>query len=299
MRSGSSLCKVLSRGARIFFYITIHTWANNIGESRYERMVKLNQDQDCVVCVETLKRRDFPKSRITGICNHEPTACKPCIAQHISVQLETRTWDRLSCPECPALMAYADVRKFATAETFQRYDTLATRDGLAVDSNFRWCPAPGCGSGQIHNEGANAPIITCISCHERSCFTHQRLWHEGLTCEEVETGAQRQLSPQERADQEIAARIQRQEDAGGRAKAVRIQRERKAVAERALQEERERREREARAALMRRRAEEKAGESAVRQLTRGCPGCHWRIEKITGCDHMTCKYPSYTYYPDP
>ncbi|KAI9775392.1 MAG: hypothetical protein M1839_001247 [Geoglossum umbratile] len=265
---------------------------------RYEKIVKLNRDIECVVCAETLKGRDFPDSCITGTCEHEAMTCRDCIAQHIRMQLDTRTWGQLSCPECPAPMVYADVKRFATAEIFRRYDGLAMRDGIAADAQFRWCPAPNCESGQIHNEGADAPIITCIACGARSCFTHQRLWHDGLTCEEVETGVSptsraRRLTPQERADQRMAARLQQEEEESNRAAAAQLQRvrDRAATQERARQAEEDRKAREARELLARQRAEEQASEREIRGISKKCPGkrCTWRIQKNDGCDHMTCR----------
>jgi IBR domain, a half RING-finger domain len=257
----------------------------------------MNQDVECVVCAETLKGRDFPDCGVTGTCTHEATTCNSCIAQHIRVQLETRTWRQLTCPECPAPMAYADVQRFATAEIFQRYDALAMRDGITTDAQFRWCPAPNCESGQIHNEGADAPIITCVACGARSCFTHQRLWHEGLTCEEFETGVspssrKRRLTAQERADQEMATRLQQQEEENNRAAAAQLQRERDLAAERERQEEEaNRKAREAQELLARQRAEERASEREILGISKKCPGrrCSWRIQKNDGCDHMTCK----------
>ena len=94
-------------------------------------------------------------------------------------------WNQLSCPECPALLGYADVRKYASKPTFERYDSLLMRDGISSDLNFRWCTA-GCGSGQVHLEGSESPLMICNSCRALSCFTHQSPWHEGKTCVEFD-----------------------------------------------------------------------------------------------------------------
>lgn len=89
-------------------------------------------------------------------------------------------WDQIDCPECSALLEYADVAKFASKTIFQMYDSLMMRDAVSSDPNFRWCTA--CSSGQVHSDGAESPLIICTSCRAMSCFTHQSPWHEGITC---------------------------------------------------------------------------------------------------------------------
>lgn len=42
------------------------------------------------------------------------------------------------------------------------------------------------------------------------------------------------------------------------------------------------------------RDEEQANERIIKRTTKNCPGCKANIEKIDGCDHMTCK----CFYPD-
>ncbi|OCL05005.1 hypothetical protein AOQ84DRAFT_299751, partial [Glonium stellatum] len=36
------------------------------------------------------------------------------------------------------------------------------------------------------------------------------------------------------------------------------------------------------------KAEDEASAKLVHKIAKNCPGCEWRIEKISGCDHMTC-----------
>jgi hypothetical protein len=52
--------------------------------------------------------------------------------------------------------------------------------------NFYYCLSPSCDSGQIHDGGADAPILRCNKCGFKSCVVHNRKWHEGLTCGEYD-----------------------------------------------------------------------------------------------------------------
>jgi IBR domain, a half RING-finger domain len=149
-------------------------------------MIQAAKERDCAVCADTLRESQFPETRITQSCTHTPNTCLGCIQRHIEIQLETRLWNQLCCPECSALLGYADVEKYASKATFQRYDSLTMRDGISSDPNFRWCTASECNSGQVHAEGAESPLMICSSCRMLSCFTHQAPWHEGMTCVEFD-----------------------------------------------------------------------------------------------------------------
>ena len=61
-----------------------------------------------------------------------------------------------------------------------------TSEAMCSIPGFRRCLAPGCVSGQIHEGGAEEPIVTCNDCGSKSCFTHQTAWHAGETCEDFD-----------------------------------------------------------------------------------------------------------------
>lgn len=149
-------------------------------------MLRLIQVQECVICVETLPIFRFPEAKVTDTCSHESNTCLECVNRHIQSQLESRMWDQLNCPECPALLRYTDVQKVATQATFQTYDFLTMKHVVSSDPYFRWCTAAGCSSGQVHPDGAESPLIVCNSCRGFSCFTHQSPWHNGMTCLQVD-----------------------------------------------------------------------------------------------------------------
>ena len=149
-------------------------------------MLQLAKEQDCIICAETLRVSHFPEGKITNHCTHVSTTCFQCIIHHIESQLETRMWDQLNCPQCPALLGYADIKKYASKTTFQKYDSLTMRNVVSSDPNFRWCTATKCSSGQVHPDGVESPLIVCGSCRTLSCFTHQIPWHEGMTCVEFD-----------------------------------------------------------------------------------------------------------------
>jgi hypothetical protein len=70
-----------------------------------------------------------------------------------------------------------------------RYETLMTRAILSADPNFRWCLNSGCDSGQIHENCKNGPMFKCDECKAKICMFHERMWHEGETCEQFDRRA--------------------------------------------------------------------------------------------------------------
>lgn len=308
-------------------------------------MLRLVKEQECIICAETLRVSQFPEARVTDKCSHEPNTCLECISHHIQSQLESRRWDQLSCPECPALLRYADVQRYAARKTFQKYDFLTMKNAVSSDPNFRWCTAAGCNSGQVHQEGAESPLIICNSCREMSCFIHQSPWHAGMTCLEVDNpqtagntpvnshapkaweflsrfgnswdrsceitvgGVRRKETDQERRDRQLAMRIFKQQEeeeknrlrqieqrdkqrvdaaASGQREFLRHAHEEQERIERNRKEQ-ERQAQEAHKLRVRQQKEESASNNLLQTNTKACPGtCGWRIQKIDGCDHMTC-----------
>ncbi|KAK3341426.1 hypothetical protein B0T25DRAFT_464790 [Lasiosphaeria hispida] len=139
--------------------------------------------ETCTVCIDDKKISELP-ARVTAGCKHKPTICKDCLKQWLESSLESGSWDRLKCPDCSEILSHSEVRRFASRETFNRYDVLSTRAALKDIPNFRWCLSTTCESGQIHDDKCTK--FKCVACPARHCIKHEVLWHKDETCEEYD-----------------------------------------------------------------------------------------------------------------
>lgn len=186
-----------------------------------------------------------------------------------------------------------------------RYQNLSFRYAVSEAENFIWCTA-GCGYGQVHDGGAEQPIVTCLLCERRTCFHHDVAWHENLSCaeydalqadpanfrsrfdldnEEAERAADARRA-QEDADrvfaQGLVAEEQRAVEEERREREARLARERERERERAEREERKKRAEEMAKEAARRKKEDELTSQTLARTTKPCPSCGWAIEKNLG-----------------
>lgn len=157
--------------------------ALQIQQEEEEQRLQASQPKthSCMVCTDSLPPLDFPARPPTATCSHAVSTCQSCLAQWISSEMDAKGWERIGCPECHARLGYDDIRRGASAEDFEKYDRFAALSMLATDPRFRWCVAPGCSSGQIHEEqGGN--FFKCAGCGYEHCVRHGIKWHEGESC---------------------------------------------------------------------------------------------------------------------
>ncbi|TIC96986.1 E3 ubiquitin-protein ligase RNF19B [Colletotrichum higginsianum] len=263
--------------------------ANDLGGSR-----------ECPICAETRDPASFPVLSVTPTCTHPPEACLDCLQTSIRSDLNSKLWTEIRCPECREPLEYVDIQKYADEETFARYEALALRAAMAEADTFIWCTA-NCGSGQLHDMGGDRPLVTCLHCGQRSCFTHGIAWHENLSCDEYDALLRdpenfRSRIEMEHDDEHDLAPARRALEDADRAVAQGLMAEQRAEAREREAQERDEKERARKAVALarkvaaRRKAEEEQSRATVSRTTRPCPGTDDADDDTTTThsSHMTC-----------
>ncbi|RMY40306.1 hypothetical protein D0864_16281 [Hortaea werneckii] len=141
----------LRRSARFQTAAAIHAPPQPDNEFRVFKTTKRKPERyDCTTCDRNLSASSFPKYLPTDNCKHLINTCKACTKQHIAVMMDSVTYDKLACPECPEILTNADVKREASKDVYKRYDELERRGISEKVPGWRWCLNPNCRGGQVH-----------------------------------------------------------------------------------------------------------------------------------------------------
>jgi hypothetical protein len=81
--------------------------------------------KECTVCLDTLSKSLFPES-LHAEQQHDSDVCSSCYDEHIEAELDNKSPDLISCPQCPHTLTEPEVRKLMQrTATHQKYDCPA------------------------------------------------------------------------------------------------------------------------------------------------------------------------------
>ncbi|KAI6896768.1 hypothetical protein KC318_g11128 [Hortaea werneckii] len=135
---------------------------------------KTTQDQQRFLCygcdVERVPSQ-FPDCNPSADCQHLINTCTTCLKKWVEAQVEAGSFktDRqdskvfgIACPHpgCQGTMTADDVEGAATRKVFGRFDEIARRHVAEHTPGWRWCLAPQCKAGQIHDSSDAVAVTT-------------------------------------------------------------------------------------------------------------------------------------------
>jgi hypothetical protein len=81
---------------------------------------KKGHKRTCVVCDTKKHFNQFPGHAKVSSHDHGANICRPCYVRHLQVEIDSKTWNEVACPECPVRLTYNEVENMANAEDFAK-----------------------------------------------------------------------------------------------------------------------------------------------------------------------------------
>ena len=204
---------------------------------------------DCSVCFVEKFGRDCLKF---VPCEH--VFCKECLKSFFEIQIRDGNVLALTCPQdkCESSATPGQVQETVDEELFARYDRLLLQSSLDTMSDIMYCPRKTCGLAVIMDQEAS--MGSCDSCGFVFCIFCKQTYHG--------------VSPCKIKGEEM----------------TRLREEYLA----ATGEEKKKMERRYGRHVLKHLVENSLSEQWLQEKSKKCPHCNTSIEKIDGCNKMTC-----------
>ncbi|XP_062393010.1 E3 ubiquitin-protein ligase RNF14 [Sardina pilchardus] len=186
------------------------------------------------------------------ICNH--VYCNECMAEYFTIQIRDGNVQCLSCPEpkCTSIATPEQVKKLVGEAEFARYDRLLLQSSLDGMPDVVYCPRSACRVAVMLEPETKLAI--CPACKFAFCHVCNRGYHGVSACEaKIE---------------DLLALRDEYLSASPDGKAFMEQRYGKHVIQRIV--------------------EESYSSEWLKDNCKGCPFCGTNIQKVDGCNKMTC-----------
>ncbi|XP_056141050.1 E3 ubiquitin-protein ligase RNF14 [Lampris incognitus] len=185
-------------------------------------------------------------------CQH--VYCKACMTEYFEIQIRDGNVRCLNCPapKCTSIATPLQVKQLVDEELFARYDRLLLQSSLDLMADVVYCPRQACASAVMVEPDTTMGI--CPTCQYAFC-TLCKLGYHGLSHCKITADELRGLK-----DEYLSASTE--------GKKFMEQRYGKRVIQRAV--------------------EESFSTDWLKENCKCCPRCGTNIQKVDGCNKMTC-----------
>ncbi|XP_052279931.1 E3 ubiquitin-protein ligase RNF14-like [Dreissena polymorpha] len=185
-------------------------------------------------------------------CDH--VYCNDCMRNYFSIQIKDGNVKGLECPhdDCESQAHPAQVKKLVPPELFTKYDQLLLQTSLDMMSDITFCPRPTCQCPVLMER--DTPLASCPACQFVFCTLCRLVYHGLSPCRLKADGLQKLREEYLGADKATRQLLERRYG--------------KITIQQAL--------------------EESFTNEWLKEHSKQCPSCGAHIQKIDGCNKMTC-----------
>ncbi|XP_053573143.1 E3 ubiquitin-protein ligase RNF14 [Bombina bombina] len=185
-------------------------------------------------------------------CHH--VYCNCCLKDYFAIQIKDGQVHALNCPEpeCSSVATPAQVKDLVGEELFSRYDRLLLQSTLDLMADMVYCPRPSCETPVMQEPGCTMGI--CTSCQYAFCTLCKMTYHG--------------VSPCKMTSEKLITLRDEYLDTDDIGKHFLEKRYGKRVIQKAV--------------------EEMESQEWLEKNSKNCPRCATHIQKVDGCNKMTC-----------
>ncbi|XP_062513556.1 E3 ubiquitin-protein ligase RNF14-like [Corticium candelabrum] len=227
-----------------------HLWPLLIEFDVSERKRVFDSSQQmCQVCLESK-----PGSNCVRLSPCDHVFCRQCMKEYFEIQISDGSVSSLRCPD-PSCDSHAHpelVRELVKPELFVRYDKLLLQRGLEGMEDIVYCPRQVCQCAVLKDNDTSMAV--CTRCQLAFCVLCKRAWHGVAACE---------------FKLEELKQLRDEYERGSKAKQAFLE---KKYGKKAIKTA----------------VEELGSQEWIEENAKKCPSCRSAIQKIDGCNKMTC-----------
>ena len=93
------------------------------------------RDKECTVCLESVAKASFPAIDHAEGDEHSSDVCFGCWDQHIGSEIRLKSFEGISCLQCPQRLVEEEVRQLANERTYAQYAAPQSLFGRLLGAN--------------------------------------------------------------------------------------------------------------------------------------------------------------------
>nr|CAI5870181.1 unnamed protein product [Callosobruchus analis] len=157
-------------------------------------------EEEAVLCKLCLG--DVPPTGTLRIGECGCEFCKECMKSYVEFEIAEGAYD-ISCPDaqCPSqgVLHEEEIKRLAGTNLLEKHKKYRLNREVDLDSTRTWCPRAGCETvcRLCPTQRCSPQSVFCPTCSTDFCSNCKQEWHEGISCDQLESQRQKEGKPED------------------------------------------------------------------------------------------------------